>query len=261
MTGDGGVYGVSLSVVSSSDDKNGEVAGSGGIWHDDGSSDGSDSALDVGHTLEGVGLRVTDSLTGNHHRDPNRARRRGIQSESKDTRLSKFFANFKQQQSKVTNIIDTLLKVNNDRMMGALPSDTIKNPKLNVEDFGRFCVLDMEKDPMCPLLVGIGFLVIASAIIDCKKSKIVVGEGHTRPFFRVKENDFINTNAHGEWEIARDVELNPFKDVLVFRKMVEFLEDIPDYLNGNKWEMEDMFDDDWCWKNSPKKEMACGKLR
>nr|GEY63877.1 hypothetical protein [Tanacetum cinerariifolium] len=132
---------------------------------------------------------------------------------------------------------------------------------LEVEDFGRFCVLDMEKDPMCPLLVGIGFLVIASAIIDCKKSKIVVGEGHTRPFFRVKENDFINTNAHGEWEIARDVELNPFKDVLVFRKMVEFLEDIPDYLNGNKWEMEDMFDDDWCWKNSPKKEMACGKLR
>nr|GEX78402.1 hypothetical protein [Tanacetum cinerariifolium] len=46
--GDGGVSGVSLSVVSSSDDKNGEVASSGGIWPDDGSSDGSDSASDAG---------------------------------------------------------------------------------------------------------------------------------------------------------------------------------------------------------------------
>nr|GFD61547.1 hypothetical protein [Tanacetum cinerariifolium] len=34
--------------VSSSDDKNGEVAGSGGIWPDAGSSDGSDSDSDAG---------------------------------------------------------------------------------------------------------------------------------------------------------------------------------------------------------------------
>nr|GFD09716.1 hypothetical protein [Tanacetum cinerariifolium] len=45
---DGGVFGVSLCVVSSSDDKNGEVAGRGGIWPDAGSSDGSDSASDAG---------------------------------------------------------------------------------------------------------------------------------------------------------------------------------------------------------------------
>nr|GFB21469.1 hypothetical protein [Tanacetum cinerariifolium] len=46
--GDGGVSGVSLFVVSSLYDKNGEIAGSGGIWPDDGSSYGSDSASDVG---------------------------------------------------------------------------------------------------------------------------------------------------------------------------------------------------------------------
>ncbi|GKD27516.1 hypothetical protein Tco_1233730, partial [Tanacetum coccineum] len=46
--GDGGVSGESLSVVSSSDDKNGEVAGNSGIWSDDGSSDGSDSESDAG---------------------------------------------------------------------------------------------------------------------------------------------------------------------------------------------------------------------
>ncbi|GJY65651.1 hypothetical protein Tco_0467889 [Tanacetum coccineum] len=32
LSGDGGVSGVSLSVVSSSDDKNGEIAINGGIW-------------------------------------------------------------------------------------------------------------------------------------------------------------------------------------------------------------------------------------
>ncbi|GJY45205.1 hypothetical protein Tco_0433418 [Tanacetum coccineum] len=47
-------------------------------------------------------------------------------------RLSKFEANFKQQQSEMTNKIDTFLKVINDRMTGALSSDTVKKPKLNV---------------------------------------------------------------------------------------------------------------------------------
>ncbi|GJR73112.1 hypothetical protein Tco_0085477 [Tanacetum coccineum] len=51
---------------------------------------------------------------------------------SQDTRLSKFEADFKQQQSKMTNKIDTVLKAFIDRITGALPSDTVKNPKLNV---------------------------------------------------------------------------------------------------------------------------------
>ncbi|GKF22860.1 hypothetical protein Tco_0075182 [Tanacetum coccineum] len=51
---------------------------------------------------------------------------------SQDARLSKFEADFKQQQSKMTNKIDTFLKAINDRMTEAILSDTIKNPKLNV---------------------------------------------------------------------------------------------------------------------------------
>ncbi|GJR41705.1 hypothetical protein Tco_1309808 [Tanacetum coccineum] len=42
---------------------------------------------------------------------------------SQDARLSKFEADFKQQQSKMTNKIDTVLKDITDRIMGALPSD------------------------------------------------------------------------------------------------------------------------------------------
>ncbi|GKB46929.1 hypothetical protein Tco_0897682 [Tanacetum coccineum] len=51
---------------------------------------------------------------------------------SHDARLSKFEAGFKQQQSEMTNKIDTILKAITDRITGALPSDTVKNPKLNV---------------------------------------------------------------------------------------------------------------------------------
>ncbi|GKB09454.1 hypothetical protein Tco_0837766 [Tanacetum coccineum] len=50
---------------------------------------------------------------------------------SQDARLSKFEADFKQQQSKMTNKIDTVLKAIIDRIAGALPSDTVKNPKLS----------------------------------------------------------------------------------------------------------------------------------
>ncbi|GJR66636.1 hypothetical protein Tco_0012701 [Tanacetum coccineum] len=51
---------------------------------------------------------------------------------SQDARLSKFKANFKQQQSEMTNKIDTVLKAITDRVARAFPSEKIKNPKLNV---------------------------------------------------------------------------------------------------------------------------------
>ncbi|GKG15960.1 hypothetical protein Tco_0358283, partial [Tanacetum coccineum] len=43
---------------------------------------------------------------------------------SQDARLSKFEADFKQQQNEMTNKIDIVLKAITDRMAGALPSDT-----------------------------------------------------------------------------------------------------------------------------------------
>ncbi|GKC60973.1 hypothetical protein Tco_1088571 [Tanacetum coccineum] len=51
---------------------------------------------------------------------------------SQDARLSKFEAEFKQQQVEMTNKIDTVLKVITDRITGALPSDMVKNPKMNI---------------------------------------------------------------------------------------------------------------------------------
>ncbi|GJT72724.1 MAK10-like protein [Tanacetum coccineum] len=51
---------------------------------------------------------------------------------SQDARLSKFEADFKQQQSEMTNKINTVLKAITDRLAGSLPSNMVKNPKLNI---------------------------------------------------------------------------------------------------------------------------------
>ncbi|GJS19372.1 retrovirus-related pol polyprotein from transposon TNT 1-94 [Tanacetum coccineum] len=61
--------------------------------------------------------------------------------------------------------------------------------------FEDFHVVDMEREPTCPLLIGRGFLAITNAVIDCKKAKIVVGEGLTRSIFRVRELDFGEDNV------------------------------------------------------------------
>nr|GFA95360.1 hypothetical protein [Tanacetum cinerariifolium] len=141
-----------------------------------------------------------------------------------------------------------------------------------------FYVIDMKKDPKTPLLVGRGFLATSNAIIGCRKAKIAVGEGITRSVFGVKgadlgkeqapywitlgkresykpcpssdgvgaqipyytRKDFLDCNFPREWVIARDAEINPFKDVFVFRRMVEFLGAIPINLKSNIWESKDL---------------------
>ncbi|GJT94988.1 MAK10-like protein [Tanacetum coccineum] len=67
---------------------------------------------------------------------------------SQDARLSKFEADFKQQQSEMTNKIDTVLKAITDRIAGALPSDTIKNPKLSTSSVLSARFFPTE-DPQC----------------------------------------------------------------------------------------------------------------
>ncbi|GJZ06471.1 hypothetical protein Tco_0540264 [Tanacetum coccineum] len=70
---------------------------------------------------------------------------------SQDARLSKFKANFKQQQSEMTNKIDTVLKAITDRIAGALPSDTVKNLKLNANSTSPVLSARsyLTEDPQC----------------------------------------------------------------------------------------------------------------
>ncbi|GJY00174.1 MAK10-like protein [Tanacetum coccineum] len=66
-----------------------------------------------------------------------------VPMKQEDARLSKFEADFKQQQSEMTNKIDTVLKAITDRIAGTLPSDMVKNPKL-----GTHPVLSARSNPI-----------------------------------------------------------------------------------------------------------------
>ncbi|GKE09232.1 MAK10-like protein [Tanacetum coccineum] len=154
----------------------------------------------------------------------------------------------------------------------------------------NFYVIDMKKDPETPFLVGRGFLATANAVIDCRKAKIAVGKWITKSVFRVKgvdlgeeeapywttlgkrksykprpssdgvgtqnpyyaRKEFLDYHFPKKWEIARDAEINPFKDVLVFRRMVEFLGAIPINLKSNMWESEDLIDNPINWDKPPR---------
>nr|GEV95818.1 hypothetical protein [Tanacetum cinerariifolium] len=117
-----------------------------------------------------------------------------------------------------------------------------------------FYVIDMKKDYETPLLVGRGFLATVNAVIDCGKAKTTVGERITRESYKPRpslddvdarihyyaKKEFMDYHLPGEWEIARDAKINPFKDVLVFTRMLEFLGAIPINLKRNMWESEDL---------------------
>ncbi|GKB19897.1 DNA-directed DNA polymerase [Tanacetum coccineum] len=142
--------------------------------------------------------------------------------------------------------LDTLADLGSSNKTKSYPVGIVKNVEVHI---GRlklledFYVIDMEKDPTTPLVVGRGFLATASAVIDYKKAKIAIGEGVTRS------------------EIARDAELNPFKDVLVFRKMVEFLGSLPINLKGNTWELEELIKEKIDWNRPPKEGDAARHIR
>ena len=54
--------------------------------------------------------------------------------ESHNARMSKLEADFKQKQEEMSSKIDTVLKAITSQLVGTLPSDTIKNPKLSTRN-------------------------------------------------------------------------------------------------------------------------------
>ncbi|GJV23394.1 MAK10-like protein [Tanacetum coccineum] len=138
------------------------------------------------------------------------------------------------------------------------PIGIVKNVEVNIGKLKLldvFYVINMDKDPATPLLVGRGFLATANAVIDRKRESYTPrpstdGIGTRPPYYAKK--DFIDYHLLGEWKIARDAELNLFKDVLVFRRMVEFLGVIPINLKGNMWKSEELIENMIDWNKPPK---------
>ncbi|GKA09754.1 zinc finger, CCHC-type containing protein [Tanacetum coccineum] len=87
-------------------------------------------------TTLGIAWKIPNKPVLNMHpRVPMKQEVSGLVSNfmaSQDARLSKFEVDFEQQQNKMTDKIDTILKAITYRIVGALPSNTVKNPKLNV---------------------------------------------------------------------------------------------------------------------------------
>ncbi|GJX47951.1 MAK10-like protein [Tanacetum coccineum] len=108
-----------------------------------------------------------------------------------------------------------------------------------------FYVIDMEKDPTCPLLVERGFLATASAVIDCKKAKITVGEGITRSVFGVKEIDL------GVEDVPYWTTLGK-RDSYEPRRSTDGIETIPVNLKGNMWESKELIEKKIVWNKPPK---------
>ncbi|GJZ72158.1 hypothetical protein Tco_0636009 [Tanacetum coccineum] len=81
-----------------------------------------------------------------------------------------------------------------------------------------------------------------------RPSSDVIG---TKPSYYARK-DFFDCHLPREWEISRDAELNPFKDTLIFRRMVEFLGVIPINLKCNMWESEDLIKKPINWDKPPK---------
>ncbi|GJZ15906.1 hypothetical protein Tco_0551583 [Tanacetum coccineum] len=140
---------------------------------------------------------------------------------SQDARLSKFEADFKQQQSEMTNKIDIVLKSITDQITGTLPSDIVKNPKLRTS-----LVLSARsyptKDPQCPTQIHSSINAIT---INPKQQ----GESHND---RTEENgeeekDSLK-NTHSDSSTPPDPSISFItKKVLKFNSLFKSLELVP----------------------------------
>ncbi|GKE15440.1 hypothetical protein Tco_1423017, partial [Tanacetum coccineum] len=72
---------------------------------------------------------------------------------------------------------------------------------------------------------------------------------------------FLDHHLPRKWEPGRDAELNTFKDILMFRKMVKFVGTIPINLMGNVWESEDLIENLIHWDKPPKEGDGAWHIR
>ncbi|GKE80669.1 hypothetical protein Tco_1550669 [Tanacetum coccineum] len=130
---------------------------------------------------------------------------------SQDVILSKFEADFKQQQSEMTNKIDTVLKAITDRMVGALPSDTVKTPKLNVNT--TTSVLSARsyptEDPQCSTHIHGSINTITIHPKQQNDSR----DGMAEEEEQEREGDLKDTNTIACIEERRDTPLLERKDI------------------------------------------------
>ncbi|GJW96872.1 hypothetical protein Tco_0178680 [Tanacetum coccineum] len=129
---------------------------------------------------------------------------------SQDARLSKFEADFKQQQSEMTNKIATVLKAITDRIAGAIPSDTVKNPKLTTSSVLFACSYPTE-DPQCSTHIHGSINTITIHPKQQNDSRDSMAEEEEQEI----KGDLEDTNTIAYIEERRDTTLLERKDITV----------------------------------------------
>ncbi|GJS81773.1 hypothetical protein Tco_0748314 [Tanacetum coccineum] len=134
---------------------------------------------------------------------------------SQDARLSKFEADFKQQQSEMTNKIDTLLKAITDRIAGTLPSDTVKNPKLGTHPVSSTRSYP-TMNPQCSTQIHGSINTITIHPKQPEKSQVY------KPNMEQEEGNLGNTNSNPQ------PQPNPFASIVTeqVRKLNSMLESL-----------------------------------
>ncbi|GJY76078.1 hypothetical protein Tco_0481194 [Tanacetum coccineum] len=133
---------------------------------------------------------------------------------SQDARLTKFEAYFKQQQSEMTNKIDTVLKAIIDRIAGALPSDTVKNPKLSTSPVLSARSYPTE-DPQCSTIVH-GSI---NTVIICPKQPNKPQNDKSKEEEQGKEGDPEDTNTMAHNKEQRDTPQPELKDTITVNNL------------------------------------------
>ncbi|GKA27301.1 hypothetical protein Tco_0713469 [Tanacetum coccineum] len=119
--------------------------------------------------------------------------------------------------------------------------------------------MSMKKDPETPLLVERGFLATTNAVIDCRKAKIVVGEGITRLVFGVKGVDLGEEEAPYWTTLGKkeSYKPRPSSDGIgaetPYYARKDFLDwALPINLKRNMWESKDLIENSINWDKPPK---------
>ncbi|GJR90231.1 MAK10-like protein [Tanacetum coccineum] len=127
---------------------------------------------------------------------------------SQDARLTMFEADFKQQHSEMTNKIDTVLKAITDRIAGALPSDTVKNPKLST-----YLVLSARSYPTEDQHCSTHVHGLINTVTICPKQPNESQNGESEEEEQGKEGNPEDTNTMAHNKEQRDTPQLELKDM------------------------------------------------
>nr|GEW36236.1 hypothetical protein [Tanacetum cinerariifolium] len=203
---------------------------------------------------------------------------------SQDTRFSKFEADFKQQHNEMTNKIHTILKAIPDRIVGPLPSDTVKNLKLNVNSTSLVLFVHSYPtvDPQCSSHPSTSINAITTytkeennSLTSQLQTGVGTGTQQAKKPKPTLEDEFqdlhinlpvLEVLAHALIYKAmldnyvKSLELGKM-DQHLSKKNGEILGAIPINLKSNMWESKDLINNPIKWNKPPKMEMKRGMPR